>query len=314
MRLTILKKTGGGILFSFLSIWISVHINAQEPDPAILKLLPDIPAELTEPAQRADYITLHFWDKFNFGDTTFLMKDHLLERCFVDYLDILSLVSPETTQQSVHILLKKSEETRSMFALLLNLSEKYLYEPTSPVCNEEKLFPFLRYALQSPLLNEYEKIRPNFLLENIQKNRIGNPANDFTYTLINGEAGNLYTVNTAYTLLYFNDPGCEDCQLLTKKLSESAIVTNLLQDHQFTVLMVYVNDDMEAWEKHAEAIPDSWMYTRDADQKINSDGIYNIKEFPTLYLLDKDKKVLLKDTRFDTLESYLTTQNTNPAP
>ena len=280
-------------------------VNAQEPDPAVLKMMPDIPVELTEPAQRAEYLTMHFWDKFNFGDASSFINNNLPERCFVDFIDLLSIVPVETMEKSIDIFLKKSEASKTVFSYIMKLSERYLYEPESPVCDEEKLIPFMRYALQSSLLDDAEKIRPRFLLENISINRLGTVASDIDFILMNGKKGSLHSVHTRFTLLYFNDPECEDCAMLTKQLIASTVINNLINSGGLKILMVYVNDDIDSWEKHASEIPDSWIYSRDAEQKIIIESIYNIKQFPTIYLLDKDKKVLLKDTSYDNIEGYI---------
>ena len=300
MKQSYIKKS----VFALISIIITINCKAQEADHTLLRMMPEIPGEITVPAQRAEYLALHFWDKFDFRDTSFLMKDYLLERCFVDYIDILSIVDDDTKEKSIRMLMKKAEGEKTVFSFILKLSEQYLYEPASPVYDEEKLIPFLQYALQSTLLDDTEKIRPIFLVENISKNMKGSVAGDFTYTLINGETGNLHSINAEYTLLYFNDPDCEDCMMLIKQLIVSPVINDQVKQGKLKILMTYVNDDIEAWEKHASDVLNSWIYSRDAEQKINIDDIYNIKQFPTIYLLDKDKKVLLKDTTFEKLEDY----------
>ncbi|MDR2913538.1 MAG: DUF5106 domain-containing protein [Tannerella sp.] len=304
MKQSYIKTTFRGFFFIAIKIIITTNCFAQEPKTELLEMMPEIPSEINEPSQRAEYLVMHFWDKFDFRDTSFLMTDHLLERSFVDYIDLLSIVPYETTEKSINTLMKKTEGKHSIFSFILKLSEQYLYEPASPLCNEEKLIPFLQYALQSSLLDGTEKIRPAFLLESITKNRIGTMANDITYTLINREAGNLHSVKADYTLLYFNDPECEDCIMLIKQLITSSVINNLINQGKLKILTVYVNDDVEAWEKHASDVSDLWIYSRDAEQKINIEGIYNIKQFPTMYLLDIDKKILLKDTTFENLENY----------
>jgi len=281
--------------------------HAQEPETAWIEMMPAIPPELTEPSQRAEYLVTRFWDKFNFRDTTLLLTHQLLERCFVEYVDLLSLVPEDTRDQSIQSLLKKSEEVSSMFAHILQLSEKYLYEPASPLCDEEKLIPFLQYALRSPQLDDYQKISLQYRLDCISINRTGSIANDFTYTLIDGETGRLHAIRADYTLLYFNDPECDDCQMLIKQLTVSPTINQHILAGLLKIITVYVNDDLDAWKKHARDVLSTWIYAYDAEQKIHDETIYNIKQFPTLYLLDPDKKVILKDINFETLEAYFKT-------
>lgn len=292
-------------MFVVLNICITICCFAQDTESQIAKMLPEIPAELTEPSQRVEFLLLHFWDNFNFSDTTFLMNDNLLEHSFVDFIDLLSLAPDDISEKSILSLLKKSEVIHRQFLFILKLSERYLYEQESPLCNEERLIPFLRYAVQSPALQDVEKIRPKFMLENISKNRIGTVANDFTYTLMNGENNNLHAIKADFTLLYFNDPDCEDCRMLIGQLVASPIVNQFIQSGKLKIITVYVNDDWESWKKHAEEVLQSWIYSYDAKQKINTENLYNIKQFPSMYLLDQNKRVILKDTTFEKLEVFL---------
>jgi hypothetical protein len=288
-----------------LNVIITLSCYAQRQDSsALLKMMPDIPLEMTDPSQRAGFLIVHYWDKYDFNDLSFLMKDDLFERSFVDYLDLLSFVSEDIRDHSIDILMKKAEEKKELFFFISKLSERYLYNPDSPVYDEEKYIPFLQRELKSSLPNEAEKIRPEFLLKNVMKNRTGQVANDFTYTLINGHTGTLHAINADYTLLYFHDPECEDCLMLTKKLTASPVINERIGQEKLNVLAVYPNDDTVSWKEHASIIPNSWIYARDAEEKINTEGIYDVKRFPAIYLLDKDKKVLLKDTTVEKLDDY----------
>ena len=130
-------------------------------------------------------------------------------------------------------------------------------------------------------------------------------ANDFTYTLASGEQHTLYALRSDMVLLYFYDPTCEDCHLLMSQLEASTIVNRLIDDQKLTVLAVYPEDDTETWNKYADHIPPQWINGYDKGVKIHTEGIYLIKSFPTLYLLDKEKMICLKEMTFDELENKL---------
>jgi len=46
---------------------------------------------------------------------------------------------------------------------------------------------------------------------------------------------------------------------------------------------------------HLAEFPEKWIQGRDEDEFLTRNSVYNVKAIPTAYLLDKDKKVLLKD-------------------
>ena len=52
-------------------------------------------------------------------------------------------------------------------------------------------------------------------------------------------------------------------------------------------------------------IPSKWINGYDKELTVRNRELYDLKAMPTLYLLDKDKKVLLKDAPVEQVEQYL---------
>ena len=55
--------------------------------------------------------------------------------------------------------------------------------------------------------------------------------------------------------------------------------------------------------------PDEWYNGFDPDFVIRTDILYNVRASPSLYLLDKDKTVLMKDAVTDRVLNYLANIN-----
>jgi len=134
-------------------------------------------------------------------------------------------------------------------------------------------------------------------------------ANDFTYTLVSGEQNTLYTLLSDMVLLYFYDPTCEDCHVMMNQLESSEIVNRLINDTKLTVLAIYPDDDMDTWSNYADHIPSQWINGYDQGVKIHTEGIYLIHRFPTLYLLDSEKMIRMKEMTFEELENALRVEN-----
>ena len=66
--------------------------------------------------------------------------------------------------------------------------------------------------------------------------------------------------------------------------------------------------DEEGWKHKVEKMPANWINGFDSNQEIANEELYDLKAMPTLYLLDKGKKVLLKDADLDEILLFL--QNT----
>lgn len=264
-----------------------------------------VPDTLLRPEERADYLAMHYWDSFNFSDTSYLRFPEVTEQAFADYLDVLRLVSFPTVSSSLKRMVKQAATNQQMLLYFTELYEKYLSEPASPFRNEEWLIPVLEVVTRSSVLEEADKIRPAYLLEQLLKNRVGEQATDFTYTSIDGQHGSLYHTEAPRLVLFFYDPDCHTCQETVEDMAASAFLREQIEAGKLKVLAVYPGEEAEVWQSYREKIPVSWINACDRSGKLINDELYDFKLFPVLYLLDREKKVLLKDATFEQMESFL---------
>ena len=122
--------------------------------------LPAIPPMMTAPEQRADFLVKHYWDNVNFADTNYIHHPEVTEQAWADYCDILNHVPLETAQEAMRKTIEQTNVDKKVFTYITDLADKYLYDPNSPMRNEEFYIPVLDAMLASPLLEEIEKVRP----------------------------------------------------------------------------------------------------------------------------------------------------------
>lgn len=181
-----------------------------------------------------------------------------------------------------------------------------LSDPNSQIRNDELYIPLLEAVIASPFYDSTEKIRPQFQLDMAMKNRVGYPATDFTYTLANGMKGRLYDVAAPYTLVYINNPDCHACKEMLEWMTASTVIANQLKSGKLKLVAIYPDEDVAIWRDHLKDVPGEWINGYDADLAIRREELYDLRAIPSLYLLDRDKKVLLKDcTSVDMVEAYL---------
>ena len=65
------------------------------------------------------------------------------------------------------------------------------------------------------------------------------------------------------------------------------------------------DEELDEWKKHLSEFPNEWINGYDKKFTIKEEQVYDLKAIPTLYLLDKDKTVLLKDATAPAIEAYL---------
>lgn len=181
-----------------------------------------------------------------------------------------------------------------------------LSDPNSQIRNDELYIPLLEAVVGSPFYDSTEKIRPRYQLEMARKNRVGYPAADFWYTLADGKRGNLYALEAPFTLIYINNPDCHACEEVQGMLATSSVIDNHLKSGKLKIVAIYPDEDLEAWHKHRTEVPGMWINGYDADLAMRRQELYDLRAIPSLYLLDKDKKVLLKDcASVDIVEAWL---------
>ncbi|GHT36179.1 hypothetical protein AGMMS49574_27460 [Bacteroidia bacterium] len=299
-------------VYIFLSLLVFANCNGQKNNSAETNgaakeptafQLPTIPNLLTRSEDRAAYLVQHYWDNFDFSDTAYIHLPAISEQAFVDYIDVLPYVPLQIASESIKDMLKQAEADKKVYRYFTDLYEKYLYDANSPMRNDEFYIPVLEAELASPLTEE--KIRPADLLQMAKKNRVGQSATNFSYTLTNGQKGALHTLKSLYTLLFFYNPGCHNCQEVTQQLQTSPVVNSFLKNHTLTVLAVYTDEDLKAWRDYLPNMPKEWTVAYDDKKAILENDLYDLKAIPSLYLLDGDQKtVILKDVDFAQVENF----------
>jgi hypothetical protein len=86
------------------------------------------------------------------------------------------------------------------------------------------------------------------------------------------------------------------CRDITEALKRSQIISDLQQQGRLKVLAIYPDENLDEWHKHLSDMPSEWINGYDRGCRIERENLYNISAIPALYLLDKDKIVLVKDS------------------
>lgn len=265
---------------------------------------PDIPQMMTDPQQRASYYVKHYWDGYSLADTAFIRSDDT-EQLFSDFIGALQYVAPEESSTALKRMMCRMEEDSTAYSRFCFLSEKYLYDPNSPMRSEEYFIPILEQMVDSKRLDEYEKIRPADRLAQAHKNRPGMKATDFSYVTLKGKAGRMSGINADYTLLFFYEPDCSNCRKHEQILAELPAFVEMQEKGILRVLAVYPDDNEEEWLLKSAHMPHGWIVGWNKQGDIRSKTLYEIRATPTMYLLDKQKKVILKDASLEQTIQYL---------
>jgi thiol-disulfide isomerase/thioredoxin len=267
-------------------------------------VLPQVPLIITKRSEQMNYLADHYWDNFNFRDTVNI-ADVSVEEHFNDYLGILTRVPSSISRCAVNGLMEKSDWNSKVLMRFFSLSEKYLYDPNSPLRNETLYIEFLKHLLENKILPDVYKIRPRHQYEMARRNAPGSKASNFEFRTAAGGKGLLHKIKSPYLLIYFNNPDCGDCKRVCSLLQRSSAIYSGISSGKLKILSVYPDEDLAVWKKENSAIPSSWINAYNPGGIVKKNEIYDLKAIPCLYLLDHNKRVLLKDAVFEEVEHFL---------
>lgn len=271
--------------------------------------IPSIPDELKTHLLRADYLVSHYWDSFDFSDTAYINLPEITEQAFVDFLDVLPHVDKLKAYFSIAAMLERAlteEPAGIVYAYFIGLYRDYLYDPNSPMRDEEYYIPVAKHISENSANDMATKERAVFDLSMMLKNRKGNIATNFTYTLTNGDKDKLHSIKAEYTLLFFYYSDCMDCKRTKKILENSQIINSLLRTGKLKILALYPGSDIKMWRTYSTTIPQQWINAYDSSEdQIVKNKLYSICAIPSLYLLDSEKRVVMKDVTAEQVFAFL---------
>ena len=293
------KKNGipaGVILLMTLLLLVPFPGRGQEADTLSYLPLPDVPSSLRSPEARANYIVSHFWNALDFkSDTLKTRNPNFMERNLANYLSLFPIADTTALVAAVETLVTNAGEDTQSLSVLVELVEKYLYEPESPFYDEEHFEIFLDAFLHAPV-HEYERMRLTAQWKLIRKNRPGTVAADFTYETPAGERMRMRETGKGKPLLLlFYEPDCGHCMEVMEELKAMESLQAMVNRGELTVLAVFPGfDDLQIWRRTLGNLPSVWEAGFN-DGAIYTEDLYVTRRMPTLYLLDEHRRVIAKD-------------------
>lgn len=268
--------------------------NEEESECSVTFTPPYDDLRKIESREQYDYYVAHYWDDFNFdiGDDVDLYNTEDIYSAFAKYV---MTIPPPQADSLLRTLIHRAEASRPVLHFFADMAHEVLYDPNSPLRNDEYYIPILEELVKSPLLDEYDRQIPAHTLHIAKQNRLGTVANNFTYTLANGTQHTLHGIDADYTILLFNNPGCEMCKEVIDAVEHSEMLAELSIEYHIVTLAVYPDEDLEAWRQYLPQMPKAWICGYDKEQTLTSERLYDLKAIPSLYLLDRGKHVLVKD-------------------
>ena len=310
-----------GILLSVIAL-CSIVISCNSPKETVPVDFPQVnlPVYINDQMQAVNFMAKNYWNNFfaiegsaaKEGQAVHGVDSVSFESAFGAYAQILSMCEGGIADKSVVSLFKNLDSLalageKKPLLKIMQLMEHYFYNPVSPVLDEEIYLSALNGIIASRSLSELDKMQYEWQHRICAMNRVGTPAADFRFRELLGNGNfrerSMYSIRGEYTLLFFNNPDCPSCAQILDVIKDSPLV-GMVDKGELKVLAMYIDEDLAAWKENREKYPAGWIYAYDQDLILRDNGLYGLRAIPSLYLLDKEKRVILKDAPVEKVISY----------
>lgn len=246
----------------------------------------------------------HYFDDVEFSDDR-LLRTPILYNRLVQYFDNILIQTPDSLIPQVDRIVKAARANDDVYqyvvitllnhfqqstvmgldAVYVHIAEKYYLAGQTP-WSEEKFLEELKKRI--------DKIKPNL---------IGRKAVDLKMETISGEWVDLYEIDAPYIILYFWEPNCSHCKKVTPILYDE--IYQKYRDKGLEVFAVYIYDNHDEWQKYLDEHGYDWINAWDPKQQTYFRYYYDVYSTPTIYVLDKDKKIIAKRLDIKALKRFL---------
>ena len=273
---------------SFTAMLIKANQEVPTPDYS------DLSAEERKQKQY-EFYRQHYFDNFDLNDKR-AMRSGLMHTKIEFYTQKLTYAYPDSQKVAIDYLLHKMMGNKEAFqyylvyflndaarskrmgmdAVYVHLIDNYYSKGLATWTDEEQL---------KKLQSQAETTRPTL---------IGKIAPNLTFIKENGDPVSIHGIQAEYTVLFFWDPDCGHCK---KSIPFIIDFYNNYKDKGVEVLSICTKtgeDISSCWSAVKERGMDIWVNAADQYLRNRYKAVYDVKTTPQIFILDKDKKIIVK--------------------
>jgi len=300
-----------------LSVLVSCNNSGKDgKTPYQTNIFPSVKVPVTVASNNkmaAEFVARHYWDEYLSEDRLLRLKPdtstilgispQIFEESFTGYASVLSSVDDTLAKNSITNFVgravKMAEEGYPpLLSKIMQCAEKTFFFADSPFLNDELYLPVLEGIQKCAVIPDNVKDSFKWQADICNKNKVGTQAADFRYATSGGRHSNMHSIKAEYLLVFFNDPDCNNCREALEAMKKSDPLINLVGMGVLKVLAVSPGGKTALWDERKPDFPSDWIYAYDPAGELEQGTIYTLRTSPSIYLLDEDKNVVMKDASF----------------
>ena len=249
----------------------------------------------------------HYWDGISFMDDRIVRTPFFLKKVERYYREVIS-PEPDTIIKDIDYKLLLARSAPEVYKFLLNWLTDEFINPKYMGQDAVFVHLFNKYHSKglSSWLNEKQMEAISRRAYMLMANLIGERAADLEMLDTNDKPISLYSLNADYTVVCFWDPNCGHCKEEIPRLD--SIYRASWKNHNVKIFAVLTPENKQSvkneWVKFiADKDLGEWAHAHKTNEMEEADyavqrpsfrQLYDITSTPTIYLLDKDKRIIGK--------------------
>jgi len=303
------------------------NLIAQQPDgmlSVLFKSMQEVtyPANLQHPKTRQDSLAQyrygkdHFWDGVDFMDGR-LVRTPIFENKLKSYLNNWVVPDPDSIIYEFNWMIALGRNDPEMFKYLIGyFVDNYMYPK---IMGQDKVFleVYQRFISgDKPVVNWLNEKQMKAITDRaymIMANQLGTQAWDMQLSDTSGKTTSLYNVKGDYIVVAFWDVHCGKCREEIPRID--TLYRTKWEKENVRIYAVMVNEEsVKDWPAFINEHAPGWTHVhqtaamRSEEEKAgkpNFRQLYDMRSTPTLYLLDKDKRIIAKNIGVTDLDNVL---------
>ncbi len=261
------------------------------------------------------YYKKHYWDGITFMDDRIIRTPFFLPKLQQYFQNVIPQAPDSIIKESDYLLLL-ARSSPEMYKFLLNwLTDEYIYPK---YMGQDAVFVHLFEKYHSKGVSNWLNKKQIKTISDraymLMSNLIGEQAANLQMVDSSGVDQPLYNIKANYVVVVFWDPSCGHCQHEVPRLDS---IYNAKWKNEGVKMYGVLTEpkDFDLWKKFIiDKSLGNWInvYETEAQRKIVEQSkqpsykqLYDVTQTPTMYLLDKDKKIIAKKLTMEQMDDLL---------
>lgn len=280
----------------------AVQLLGMSTDPEIPPA-PKLANGRTDSVWVFNYYKKHYWDGFDFSDTR-ILRTPFFEPRLERYIKNLVVQTPDSLIKEADFLIKKASVNDDIKSFVVYYIASQYENPKTVGTEDVWVHLAEKYYLSGEMGISDES-----------KKRISEKVNTLKYLLVNkpfpalsvfdptGKKVSVQSIAADYTVLFFYAPTCGHCK------EASPVLKAFYEKNKASgvkVMTISTEHNVEEWKSFLTTYKmDGMINTFDSMKEIDFNRKFDVVTTPTVYVLDKNKKIIARKMPVDQLDDFL---------